>query len=200
MLAARKLPVVQDSKGLQLRVPRLKQLLDGEYSQDFDEVIVIDCRFPYEYAAGHIEGAINLWTPQMVIDYLFGRIQTPNDLQLAKRTCVVLHCEFTSERAPRAAASYREFEHTLFQALHKDPPTHYAECFHELYLLRGGYKRFFQAYPELCRSRAYLRMDDAAHRADYARCKRELVDASVRDVWMAPSEHAAFVRDNIMAD
>eukprot|EP00045_Choanoeca_perplexa_P009269 m.88401 g.88401 ORF g.88401 m.88401 type:complete len:479 (+) comp14829_c0_seq1:284-1720(+) len=198
VVAERKLPVVRE-KGLQLLPPRLKELLDGEHRQHFDDVIIIDCRYPYEYEGGHIKGSVNLWTPKMVIDYLIGRIQTSADLDKAKRTCVVLHCEFTSERAPKAMRHYREFEHQLFEKLHKDPPHNYAECFHELYLLRGGYKRFFQSFPEECHTGTYLRMDDVAHRADFTHYQKVVANANVREHWITPSEHAAFVRDTIMA-
>lgn len=44
----------------------------GQYS--FEEAvpnfIIIDCRFDYEYAGGHIEGAINLSSPEALSSFL----------------------------------------------------------------------------------------------------------------------------------
>ena len=77
--------------------------------------IIIDCRFPYEFEGGHIEvsfaslfslhyyptsshtltqGAVNIHEPHE-IQSLFQRLPNADD------TAIVLHCEFSSERAPR---------------------------------------------------------------------------------------------------
>ncbi|EGU86818.1 hypothetical protein FOXB_02665 [Fusarium oxysporum f. sp. conglutinans Fo5176] len=34
--------------------------MDGQFDQYFDHMIIIDCRFRYEYNGGHIDGAISL--------------------------------------------------------------------------------------------------------------------------------------------
>ena len=39
----------------------MAKLLQNEYSQAVEEFVIVDCRYPYEYDGGHIEGAINIW-------------------------------------------------------------------------------------------------------------------------------------------
>ncbi len=43
--------------------PHLQEDVSPQY-------IIIDCRYPYEYAGGHIQGALNLYTKEQVIDFL----------------------------------------------------------------------------------------------------------------------------------
>ncbi|KAI3564237.1 hypothetical protein IWW34DRAFT_812787 [Fusarium oxysporum f. sp. albedinis] len=38
----------------------LVDCMDGRFGQYFDDMIIIDCRFRYEYNGGHIDGAISL--------------------------------------------------------------------------------------------------------------------------------------------
>lgn len=46
-----------NQKDLRLITPdTLTDLLAGRYEKHFDQVMIIDCRFPFEYAGGHIDG------------------------------------------------------------------------------------------------------------------------------------------------
>lgn len=33
----------------------VSKVIDGQYSEDIEEAIIVDCRYPYEYDGGHIQ-------------------------------------------------------------------------------------------------------------------------------------------------
>ena len=51
----------------------LSDLLRGKYSSFYDRIVIMDCRFAYEYDGGHLPGAFNATDPQDVDDFLFTR-------------------------------------------------------------------------------------------------------------------------------
>ena len=56
---------------------------------------IIDCRYPYEYQGGHIQGAINIYTEEGIRNFMETRATgTHNDI-------LVFHCEFSSHRGPK---------------------------------------------------------------------------------------------------
>lgn len=55
-----------------------------------------------------------------------------------KRVVIIFHCEFSSERGPRMCRFVRERD----RAMNEYPSLHYPE----LYILKGGYKEFFQDF------------------------------------------------------
>ena len=97
---------------------QLNELLSGTFDEQIDKFIVIDCRFDYEYAGGHIEGAINLPTSAAVEEFFLNYgadhplYASPEEIPLptksgeadeagnVKKTIVVFHCEFSAKRAP----------------------------------------------------------------------------------------------------
>jgi hypothetical protein len=92
-------------------------VLRGTYREHFDHVVLLDCRFVYEYnggsrdtrvgsltpnvAAGHIRSAVNITTKEEVDALLFSDAAR---MDAGKRTAILLHCEFSSERGPRWCA------------------------------------------------------------------------------------------------
>lgn len=72
----------------------LLDVLDNKYRNHYDEHIVIDCRFDYEYEGGHVQGAININTVDALEEKFF---TSPR----ASRTLVIFHCEYSAVRAPR---------------------------------------------------------------------------------------------------
>lgn len=74
---------------------RLEKILQGKYDLAYSNKFIIDCRFAYEYAGGHIQGAENHWTYDMIDALLFRNLPSDN------RTLIVLHCEYSECRAPR---------------------------------------------------------------------------------------------------
>jgi M-phase inducer tyrosine phosphatase len=71
----------------------LIQVLDGSYDQHYDNKVIVDCRFEYEYNGGHIEGALNFCDKEKLAERLF---QAPNNA----KTLLILHCEYSAHRAP----------------------------------------------------------------------------------------------------
>ncbi|CAH8478460.1 unnamed protein product [Heterobilharzia americana] len=148
-------------------------------------VVIVDCRYPYEYNAGHIRGAINLADWPSLCQYFFGAKQINESsvtdmhslsLSLPKllvgpkpsRTLFVLHCEFSSKRAPELFQLLRNHDRTLNFSSY--PALRYPQ----VYILHGGYAAFFKGYPHLCQPSGYLQMHSRPHLLSYWRkhCKR----------------------------
>ena len=135
-------------------------LLKGEF-KDKVNFKIIDCRYPYEYEGGHIHDAVNWHHPQMVLDHLNsvqGNPKIPKKEDMHE--VLIFHCEFSAERGPKAQRLLRDQDRTAscdyYPALY----------FPEVYLLEGGYKSFYESYPELCTPKSYVRMLEPEHVGD----------------------------------
>ncbi|XP_075773883.1 M-phase inducer phosphatase 3-like [Pelodiscus sinensis] len=115
-------------------------LLRGQPAGEAGACVVVDCRYPYEYAGGHIKGALNLYREEQLAPwFLPGPLGTT---QCPRSSIVIFHCEFSSERGPRLCRSLRRMDRDANQ---------YPELWYpELYVLRGGYKEFYQHFQGLC--------------------------------------------------
>lgn len=71
----------------------LVDVLDGKYNDKYNDIIIIDCRFEYEYEGGHINGAVNYNDKEHLASKLFSEDTKPN-------TMLVFHCEYSAHRAP----------------------------------------------------------------------------------------------------
>lgn len=158
------LPTLESSKHPDLKsisVDTLAEVVKGKYSSQMASCRIIDCRYPYEFEGGHIKHA-EMWShPEMVVENLKSQKGAPvitSDDSL--RSILIFHCEFSAERGPKAQRLLREMDRTTnkehYPALH----------FPEMYLLEGGYKAFYERYPELCTPNDYVRMLDAKHTED----------------------------------
>ena len=125
----------------------LAELLTGIQFPEV-EYQIIDCRYPYEYEGGHIDGALNLTTQEQLQIFLNEAI-----CQLTSHeTILIFHCEFSSERGPKRAR--------LLRSLDREMNADYYPrlTFPEIYTLDGGYKEFFNQYPDLCCPQDYIPM------------------------------------------
>nr|XP_055158337.1 M-phase inducer phosphatase 3 isoform X3 [Nyctereutes procyonoides] len=138
-------------------------LLTGKFQSLIEKFYIIDCRYPYEYLGGHIQGALNLYSQEELYTFFLKRPVVPLDTQ--KRIIIVFHCEFSSERGPRMCRSLREED----RALNQYPALYYPE----LYILKGGYRDFFPEYTELCEPRSYCPMHHQDHKAELLRCRSQ---------------------------
>ncbi|XP_049641970.1 M-phase inducer phosphatase 3 isoform X2 [Suncus etruscus] len=148
-------------------------LLSGKFQHLIEKFYIIDCRFPYEYLGGHIQGSLNLYSQEELYNFFFKKPIVPVDTQ--KRIIIVFHCEFSSERGPRMCRSLREED----RALNCYPALYYPE----LYILRGGYRDFFPEYPPLlhslllsrncCETPSYCPMHHQDHKAELLRCRSQ---------------------------
>ncbi|CAL4105551.1 unnamed protein product, partial [Meganyctiphanes norvegica] len=139
----------------------LADLIEGRYKDAINSYTIIDCRYPYEFEGGHIKEAASWHNPQMVLDHLAEKKVTPViPGEGVKRDILIFHCEFSAERGPKAQRLLREKDRTA--------STNYpALNFPELYLLEGGYRVFYQQYPEFCTPEGYTMMLDAKFEDDF---------------------------------
>ncbi|KAM0688589.1 m-phase inducer phosphatase [Conglomerata obtusa] len=110
--------------------------------RDSSEYVIIDCRFEYEYNGGHLINAKNINSTED-IDNLFDE---------RNNVILIFHCEYSSIRAPRLARYLRNKDRNV----NKYPNL----SFPEIYVMEGGYKKFFEDYSHLCEPMFYVSMDD----------------------------------------
>jgi rhodanese-related sulfurtransferase len=142
-------------------LPRITQetlldVLNDKYREHYDHVKIIDCRFEYEYEGGHIQGALNFNDKQLLTHELF---DTPN----AASTLLIFHCEYSVHRAPLTAKHIRGEDRTVNAASYP------ALTYPEMYILDGGYSKFFQNHRSKCFPQNYVEMNDQRHEQD---CER----------------------------
>lgn len=102
------------------------------------EVCVIDCRFPYEYAGGHVRGAVNMYLPHRVQTFL------TSVAAMSANIIFVFYCEFSSERAPRMWRHVRNLDR-------RDHVSSYpALAFPHAFVLAHGFSQFIEAHGEWC--------------------------------------------------
>jgi len=114
---------------------QVSDILSGAFASTIDHVTVIDCRYPYEYEGGHIEGAVNLYTKAQIQAFLEEAVTSSS-----RKHVIIFHCEFSSERGPKLyrhlRALDREANQDSYQRLN----------FPEVYLMEGGYKAFYELH------------------------------------------------------
>ncbi|KAG5647151.1 hypothetical protein DXG03_001106 [Asterophora parasitica] len=154
---------VREDGLMRIHTQTLNDLLDGRYDSHIVDFHVIDCRFDYEYAGGHVPGAVNINTTAAVEELLLGpsltkpRPSTSGDS--IKKTILIFHCEFSAKRAPTFAKHLRAKDRAMNN--HVYPKIH----FPEVYILEGGYCQYFKSSPARCEPPAYVTMDDPTHAA-----------------------------------
>lgn len=127
----------------------LAAVLRGDYDDVIDSCTVIDCRYPYEFEGGHIEGAINIHTQAQCEEKFLRQAAAPSS---TKRNILVFHCEFSSERGPRMLRHLRAQDRTANAEQY--PALNYPE----IYLLKDGYKSFYENQIERCEPQTYRPM------------------------------------------
>lgn len=129
----------------------LSNLLSGDYDEYFDNLFIIDCRYNYEYNGGHIRGAANGNSPESIQEMFFDEV--------IENSVIIFHCEFSHNRGPQMASMFREIDRNL----NKD---NYPALFYpDVYILDGGYRNFYQQFPNHCDG-GYTRMLDDCHRSN----------------------------------
>lgn len=136
-------------------LPRISQdtmvdVLNSKYDGEYERVLVVDCRFEYEYSGGHIENAVNFNDKQQLANELF----TPN---APASTLLIFHCEYSVHRAPLTAKYIRNHDRNVNAAQY--PRLTYPE----MYILDGGYSKFFAQHRSKCYPQNYVEMNDQRH-------------------------------------
>lgn len=135
--------------------------ISDQFKHLVERVIIIDCRYPYEFEGGHIKGALNLYLEDQVEDYLLRTPIIPTCPD--KRVVIIFHCEFSSERGPRMCRFVRERD----RSMNEYPILHYPE----LYILKDGYKDFFHHFKSECVPQSYRPMLDESFKEDLRKCR-----------------------------
>ena len=135
-------------------LPRISQntmadVLNSKYSAEYDNIMVIDCRFEYEFNGGHIENAVNFNDKQLLATQLFK--------QATSSTMLIFHCEYSVHRAPLVAKFIRGYDRTFNAANY--PHLTYPE----IYILDGGYSKFYAQHRSRCQPQNYVEMNDQRH-------------------------------------
>ncbi|KAK6185714.1 hypothetical protein SNE40_007887 [Patella caerulea] len=131
----------------------LTDLFSGEHNQFYTDYTIIDCRYPYEYNGGHIQGAVNIYTKQS-IDVLLQRSQKD------RSQILIFHCEFSSQRAPTLLRYLRAQDRMLNSQNY--PRLYYPE----VYILNGGYKAFYEHNQDFCNPSSYVPMLHEDYRSE----------------------------------
>ncbi|KAI9350174.1 Rhodanese-like domain-containing protein [Obelidium mucronatum] len=128
----------------------LADVLEGKYMAQFQDFLIIDCRYPYEFTGGHIQGALNINTTGALESTFF-------PLPGQRPRVVVFHCEFSVQRAPMMGLHLRNHDRNANMSLypHLDYPN--------VYILDGGYASFFSKFQHHCSPNGYTTMNDPAH-------------------------------------
>ncbi|OAG31186.1 hypothetical protein NEDG_01599 [Nematocida displodere] len=129
---------------LRISSETLISLLSGKIGGRY---VLIDCRFEYEYAGGHISTAENVMT-QTGVYHLFNSCLEQG---VGSETIFVFYCEYSSVRAPRLAMFMRNED--------RRQSTYPYLRFPHLYIMTGGYKDFYNKYRDFCLPRNYVPMD-----------------------------------------
>ncbi|GJQ12035.1 hypothetical protein GpartN1_g3826.t1 [Galdieria partita] len=103
-------------------------------------IIIIDCRFPYEYEGGHIRDAYNCYIPKQIQDLL-----CPSGWETQPvADAIIFYCEYSSHRAPKMSQYLRSLDRNV----HFD--SYPILSYPHLYVISKGYREFYVNFPELC--------------------------------------------------
>lgn len=144
------------------------RVLDGSLPMR-QNLQVIDCRYPYEYDAGHIRDAVNVCTTQDLEQVLFSSAKIGQD------TLIVLHCEFSIQRAPRMFAIANTRARFLRNHdRHLNSANYPALYYPNICIMDGGFRDFFASFQHVCEpaSPKYVEMKDKAFEKE---CKSYLI-------------------------
>lgn len=134
-------------------VGELHKIVTAQYANQFEKLVVVDCRFPYEYAGGHIENAVNISLQTQLEEHFMLSKPAPNH-----KTLLVFHCEYSLLRGPTMALHLRKLDR-----LHNADSYPYL-TYPDIVVLEGGYKSFFDKYMHLCEPQGYVEMKDTKHK------------------------------------
>ena len=163
-------------------------------NQNTKNVLILDCRFYYEYQGGHIQNAIRFDDPPELIDVILkngndcifysakaieqirkdGKLNSQNlanliqiakeDTQLLKQAPIIIF--YCEFSSQRAPKSY-----SCWRTSDRDNNIYPKLSYDNIYLLEGGYSKFVGDHPFLCTdSGAYVKMSDPEYSSDLTFC------------------------------
>ena len=114
----------------------LAQYLMNPLSHNYDQIVILDARFDYEFRGGKIVGARNI-NSKAVMMSVYRQFINRNVL-------IVFHCEFSQNRGPTLMRMFRDYDRKV------NIKNYPFLNFPNICLLKGGYKQFFYEFPQLC--------------------------------------------------
>ncbi|KAK9450736.1 uncharacterized protein V1518DRAFT_152232 [Limtongia smithiae] len=148
----------QDDAFKRISSDTLINVMRGQFCQYYDRLIIVDCRFEYEFEGGHITGAVNMNSADALETAL---LENPPK----ERCLLIFHCEYSAHRAPRMATHLRSCDRHL--NMNSYPELHYPD----IYILDGGYSSFFSNHRSMCVPQQYVEMDASEYKEA---CEREM--------------------------
>lgn len=73
----------------------MADLIQGKYDSYYKKILIIDCRYTYEYKGGHIINAINVNQSDDLEEIFYSLLKDSQNI------CIIFHCEFSSHRGPK---------------------------------------------------------------------------------------------------
>ncbi|CEO94298.1 protein-tyrosine-phosphatase [Plasmodiophora brassicae] len=107
--------------------------------------LIVDCRYDYEHAGGHLPGAISI-NRHDHLKRLHDELRRVSE----RPAVIIFHCEFSQQRAPKSFAAFR--------ALDRSANMYPALSFPQMFVMEGGYRKFFALHPTLCSPNGYVPM------------------------------------------
>eukprot|EP00166_Cyanidium_caldarium_P003684 ctg_3592.g715 len=159
---------VRTSAGVVERVTpaQVLQWMSGPFPHSRRRLLLVDCRYPYEYEAGHVRGAINAYTPEQAYAHLFPDMTAAAaDTDAPPSPCdtVIFYCEYSSQRAPKMYQAVRSLDRELH--LHRYPYLQYPR----LLVMEGGYRAAYRQFGTALCDGQYRRMCEDTAMRDGAR-------------------------------
>ena len=96
------------------------------------KIMIVDCRYAYEFEGGHISGAVNISTRQELESRFFGSKESIEQI-MSEHTIIIFHCEFSQKRGPLLYSILRGIDRQFNQEIYPKL------FFPEIYILEGGY-------------------------------------------------------------
>lgn len=166
-IQTRQLPHEIDDDGVVVISPNTAaDILNNKFIDSYDKVLIIDTRYPYEYEAGHILDAINIYDPSELQSLLFSESL---DESLSTKTLVILYCEYSEKRSKEMIKYMHQIDRDVYNKC-KYPHLSYPE----LYLLQGGYHKFIKSKLEYCCPQCYVPMNSEQHKNEKDKYCQEL--------------------------
>ncbi|KAL0237585.1 hypothetical protein PCE1_000979 [Barthelona sp. PCE] len=140
----------------------LALVLNGEHEVFcMHKTAIIDCRYPYEFEGGHIAGAHHIWKKDELHDFF-------ENGEIDSEWLLVFHCEYSQKRGPKTLKTFIDLDRRTCTEFSEFGLQKFEHCG----ILEGGYRRFYELYPEHCNG-GYITQDDGEFEQIAHCCDRE---------------------------